>query len=58
MRVKSLKWAGHVVRIFENRMPKLILEGSIGGRSPAGKPRNRLEDEVRKDVAKLPNAKN
>jgi hypothetical protein len=38
--------------MFDNRMPKQILEGRLGGGRPTGKPRSRWEDEVRKDVAK------
>jgi hypothetical protein len=57
MRVERWKWAGHVIRIFDNRIPKWFLEGSLGGRRPAGKPRNRYEDEVWKDATKLLNTK-
>jgi len=27
---KRLKWAGHVVRMFDNRITKRIVEGSLG----------------------------
>jgi hypothetical protein len=35
-----------------------MLVESFGVRRPAGKPRNRLEDEVLSDAAELLNAKN
>jgi len=37
MHGKKLKWARHVERVFDNRMPKR----SVGGRLPAGKSGNR-----------------
>jgi hypothetical protein len=43
--------------MLENKIPELILQGSLGGRRPAGKPRNRWEEEVRKDAIKLVNTK-
>jgi hypothetical protein len=58
MRVKRLRWAGNVIRMFDKGMPKRILKGNVGGRRPTGKPWNRWEDEVRKDAAKLLSMKN
>ena len=67
MRVKRWQWAGHVVRTFDYRIPKWILERSLGRRRPAGKPMNRWEDgsrwidgkmEVQKNDAKLLSMKN
>jgi hypothetical protein len=39
--VKRLQGAGHVVRIFGNRIPKGIPEGSLERKRPVGNPRNR-----------------
>jgi hypothetical protein len=55
-RVKILKRDGHVMIIRENRIPKGILVTSLGRRGPAGKPRNRWEDEVWRDAVTLFNA--
>jgi hypothetical protein len=52
MHIKILKWAERIVRTFDNRIQKRIVEGSFGGRS-AGRPRNGWEDEVSKDVILL-----
>jgi hypothetical protein len=41
MHGKKLKWARHVIRMFDNRMPKRIMKGSVGGRRPVGRSRNR-----------------
>jgi hypothetical protein len=51
MHVNRSQWAGHVVRLFYNR----ILEGNLGGRKPTGKPRERQEDEERKEAGKFSN---
>jgi hypothetical protein len=58
MRVQRLKWAGHVVMMFHNRVPKQIVGEYLGERRLAGKPRNEWEDEMLKGAAKLPNTKN
>jgi hypothetical protein len=39
--------------MLKNRITEEILKGSLRGRGPAGKPRNRCEDEVWKKVIKL-----
>ena len=57
MRVQRLKWAGHVVTMFDNRAPKQIVGEYTGERGPVGKSRNEWEDEVLKGVPKLLNTK-
>lgn len=57
MSVKTLNWAGHVVGMLDNRKSKQTLERIFGRREPAGKPRNRWDDEVRKVSAKLVNTR-
>jgi hypothetical protein len=39
--------------MFDNRIQQRILEGNIGGRRPAGKPKNTTEGKVRGDDAIL-----
>jgi hypothetical protein len=41
MHVKIIKRAGHIPGMFDNKVTKLILEGSFGRRRPLGKPKNR-----------------
>ena len=43
---------------LDNRHPKQIRERSLGRRGPAGKPKNRWDDEVRKITAILVNMRN
>jgi hypothetical protein len=50
--------ARYIVRIFDNRIPKGILEGSLGRKKLVGNPRNRWEFRVWKDAAKLHSTKN
>ena len=37
IKLKRLLWTGHVERMDEERMPKRIQYGEIGGRRPIGK---------------------
>ena len=53
MRVQKLKWAGHVVMMFDNRAPKQVVGEYLRERRPVGKPRNEWEDEVLKGTASL-----
>jgi hypothetical protein len=60
MRVNRLKWAGNTVRIFENKIRKWLLHGSLGGRRIRSGEKYRQiaqqeEYEVGKDAAKLLN---
>jgi hypothetical protein len=54
---KRLQWAGHVIRMLVNRIPKRILEGSFRG-WPARKPRNGWEVKIWKNAKKFLNTKN
>jgi hypothetical protein len=58
MRAGRLLWAGNAARMFGNKILKRNVEGSLGGRRPAGKSRNIWKDEVQNDAAKLLSAKN
>jgi hypothetical protein len=52
--VKShrLRWAGHVVRMEQNRYPKKVLEKKLDQKKAPGRPRKRWEDCVKEDVMK------
>jgi hypothetical protein len=41
-----LKWAGHVVRMDENELPKKILWTNPGGQRGRGRPKSRWIDGV------------
>ena len=46
-RLKRLQWAGHVLRLEDNRVPRKVLNEKTDGRRPVGRPRKRWEDKVR-----------
>ena len=49
VRLNRLRWFGHVQRMEENRIPKIVLYMNWGTTRLRGRPRNRWEDEVRED---------
>jgi hypothetical protein len=46
IKVRRLKWAGHVVRMDDERMMKRVFLGNPGGRRKPGRPRLRWLDCV------------
>ena len=48
---KRLSWLGHVMRMQKDRVPRRIMESSIGGKRRRGRPRARWKQEVMRDVA-------
>ena len=49
IRLNKLRWFWHVQRMEENRIPKRLLCMNLGTTRLRGRPRNRWQDEVRKD---------
>ena len=49
IRLNRLRWFRHVQRMEENRIPKRVLYMNLGATILRGRPRNRWQDEVRKD---------
>jgi hypothetical protein len=47
IRLNRLCWFGHVQRMEESRIPKRVLYMNLGTTRLRGRPRNRLQDEVR-----------
>jgi hypothetical protein len=52
IRLKRLRWFGHVQRIEENRIPKKVLYMNLEATRLRERPRNRWQDEVR-EVGRL-----
>ena len=49
IRLNRLHWFGHVQRMEESRIPKMVLYMNLGTTRLRGRPRNRWQDEVRED---------
>ena len=49
IRLNRLLWFGQVQKMEENRIPKRALYMNLGRTRLRGRPRNRCQDEVRKD---------
>ena len=47
---RRLRWAGHCARMTEERTPKIVMNGTVQGRRPVGRPRYRWIDNVKEDV--------
>jgi len=47
---KIMRWAGHVVRMGEERAVYRVLVGKPEGRRPLGRPRRRCVDNIRMDL--------
>ena len=47
--IKS-RWAGHVARMKEGRSAFKIVTGRPKGKRPLGRPRRRLEENIRMDL--------
>ena len=50
---RRLRWAGHVVRKEEGRSAFEILTGKPTGKIPLGRPRRKLEDNIRMDLKEM-----
>jgi hypothetical protein len=50
---RRMRWAGHVARMGEERGVHRVLVGKHEGKRPLGRPRRRLEDNIRIDVQKV-----
>ena len=53
IRIKRLQWAGYVIRMVKERIPRRAFEGHYGGRRMVGRPLNRWEDMVQEDEVNL-----
>ena len=50
---RRLRWAGHVDRMEECRCAFNMLKGKTTGKRPLGRPRRRLEDNIRMDLKEI-----
>jgi hypothetical protein len=52
IKVRRLEWLGHVVRMQDTRLPKMVLNAKPEGRREVGRPRLRWVDDVEADIKK------
>jgi hypothetical protein len=53
VKLRKIRWAGHVARMGEERGVHRVLVGKPGGKRSLGRPRRRLEDKLRWIFRKL-----
>ena len=53
LRSKRLRWFGHICRMPDSRLPKLLLHGQVARQSCRGKPRTVWNDVVSSEMHKL-----
>jgi hypothetical protein len=47
IKLRRMKWAGHVARMGEERKVYKVLVGKPKGKTPLGRPRSKWEEEIR-----------
>ena len=53
IKIGRLGWAGHIIRMEEERIPKKVLNGNFYTTRPVGRPRIRWADVVQRDALQL-----
>jgi hypothetical protein len=53
IKIRRLEWAGHIIRMEEERIPKKILNGNFHTTRPEERPRTRWTDMVQRDGLQL-----
>jgi len=53
IKIRRLEWAGHIIRMEEERIPKKVLNGNFHTTRPVGRPRTRWADVVQRDTIQL-----
>jgi hypothetical protein len=52
-KIRRLGWAGHIIRIEEQRIPKRVLNRNLHTPRPVGRPRTKWVDVVQRDALQL-----
>ena len=53
VKLRRIKWAGHVARMGEDRVAQRVLVGKPEGKRPLGRPRRRWEDNIKMDIQEV-----
>jgi transcription termination factor 2 len=53
IKLRRLEWLGHVIRMEDTRLPKMVFNAKPEGRCGVGRPRLRWLDDVEADIKAL-----
>jgi hypothetical protein len=53
IRIRRLEWAGHIIRMEEEKIKKKVLNGNFHTTRPVGRPRTRWVGVVQRDALQL-----
>ena len=53
IKIRRLRWAGPIIGMEEERIPKKVLNGNFYTTRPVGRPRTRWADVVQRDSLQL-----
>jgi hypothetical protein len=53
IKLRRMRWAGHVARMGEKRNAYRLLVGKLDGKRPLGRPRRRWVDNIRMDLGEV-----
>jgi hypothetical protein len=53
IKIRSLEWAGYIIRMEEERIPTKVLSRNFHTTRPVGRPRTRWADVVQRDALQL-----
>ena len=53
IKLRRMRWAGHVARMVEERGVCRVLVGKPEGKRPLGRPRHRWVDNIRMDLKEM-----
>jgi hypothetical protein len=53
LKSRRMRWTGHVARMGEGRGFYRVLVGRLEGKRPLGRPRRRLEDNIKMDLKEI-----
>jgi hypothetical protein len=53
IKIRRPGWAGHSIRLEDDRIPKMVLNGKFCNTRQVVKPRTRWEDVVQRDISQI-----
>ena len=53
IKLRTVRWTGHVARMGERRGVYRVLVGNPGGKRPLGRPRHRWKDNIKMDLQEV-----